>query len=315
MNAIASLSSPRPLRGLLVSEMGSGPLGWVLLAAALMGVAALGLEGASLALSRSADSVPAGESQVLAPYLASQPIGWDATRASSLQNSRWVSTARSAVLGMLCMVSLIAVVRAYQPRRAAAVVPTQERDADDAQQAEAAYVSKRQELRMRLARAAQSGTKLPLLVEEFMTRRLFTVAPMTRIATIAELMQRERIRHVLVCDGPKVIGVISDRDLQKPNAHTAEQCMTVPPVTVTADATLATAASIMLARRINCLPVCEEGQAVGILTTVDLAVAMQCVITLFDDLMSQRGWKVPDGSATSGHGATACAEASAAAAP
>lgn len=308
MNAIAIPSSCRPLRGLWPSETDSSSLRWALLAAALMGVAALGLEGASHAIFRSPDFVPVPSSMFTAPQMPGQSSGWDAARASSPVDFRWMSTARSAVLGMLCMVSLIAVVRAYQPRAARQLVPTQENNADEAQQVEAAYVAKRQELRARLARAAQSGTKLPFLVEEFMTRRLFTVAPMTRIATVAEMMHRERVRHVLVCDGRRVLGVISDRDLQRPHAHTAEQCMTVPPITVTADTTLATAASLMLAKHINCLPVCEDGQALGIMTTVDLVVAMQCLIALVDDLMSQRARKVPAGSTPSDNGATGFAE-------
>lgn len=313
MNANPTPSSGRPLRGLLASETDGRSLRRALLVAALMGAAALGLEGASYAIFRSASLISAQGSVFAAPQMPGQPSGWDGARESSLVAYRWISTARSAVLGVLCNVSLIAVVRAYRPRAALQGVPARESDGDDAQQVEAAYVAKRQELRARLARAAHTGTKLPLLVEDFMTRQPFTVAPLTRMATVAELMQRERIRHVLVCDGRRVLGVISDRDLQRPNAHTAEQGMSVPPITITPDSTLATAASLMLAQRINCLPVCEDGQAVGILTTVDLAVAMQCLMALLDDLMSQRGWKVASSSASADNNASEHAEVPAAA--
>lgn len=197
---------------------------------------------------------------------------------------------------MLCIVSLIAVVRAFQSSRAVPTAALEKGNRDCAELLEAAYIAKRQELRARLAKAAQSGTKLPLAVQEFMTRRPFTVSPKTKLTTVAALMQRERIRHVLVCDGHRLLGVISDRDLLRSGANTAEECMSFPPGTITPETTLATAASLMLAQRINCLPVCENDRLVGIMTTVDLAVAMQCLMALVEDLMTKHGWTVPNSS-------------------
>jgi CBS domain-containing protein len=72
--------------------------------------------------------------------------------------------------------------------------------------------------------------------------------------------------------------------------------MSVRPITITPHTTLATAASMMLSRRINCLPICEDGSVVGIMTTVDLVVAMQCLAVLVEDFMSQLGLKVSSGA-------------------
>jgi CBS domain-containing protein len=46
-----------------------------------------------------------------------------------------------------------------------------------------------------------------------MTRDLDTVEPRTDIAEAAEHMARLKIRHLPVCEGPTVVGIISVRDL------------------------------------------------------------------------------------------------------
>jgi CBS domain-containing protein len=46
-----------------------------------------------------------------------------------------------------------------------------------------------------------------------MSRNLDTVEPRTDIAEAAEHMARLKIRHLPVCEGPTVVGIISVRDL------------------------------------------------------------------------------------------------------
>ena len=40
--------------------------------------------------------------------------------------------------------------------------------------------------------------------------------------------------------------------------------------------------TMMFAQRISCLPVVEEGQLQGIITTSDLLMALQCVLRLIE---------------------------------
>ncbi len=58
--------------------------------------------------------------------------------------------------------------------------------------------------------------------------------------------------------------------------------MTANPRTVTPDTPVAAVITMMLAQRISCLPVVEEGQLQGIITTSDLLMALQCVLRLVE---------------------------------
>lgn len=50
-------------------------------------------------------------------------------------------------------------------------------------------------------------------VAEIMTREVVTVAPKTGTTTCMALMSQKKIRHLPVMDGPKVLGMISIRDI------------------------------------------------------------------------------------------------------
>ncbi|MCL6501871.1 MAG: CBS domain-containing protein [Pirellulales bacterium] len=295
-------------------QRSTSTLSSLLLAAALLGVAALGLEGVCRAIwhQPAHTGLPVsgiGSTMDDALFSARE------TAADSTQMSRWLGAARSTVLGLLCIVSLIAVVRAYQPRQARPAVPAAQQACEIAEHIEAAYIAKRQELRARLAEAARSGTKLPLTVQDFMSRPPLSVSPAMTTESVAAFMQRERIRHVLVCDSELLLGVISDRDLYRAGGRTVAECMSPHPIKVTPDTSLTTAASLMLANRINCLPVCDGQRVVGIMTTVDMTVAMQCLMALVEDLMTQHGWKVAEGAKPAGKATSVGTQPQVAAAP
>jgi acetoin utilization protein AcuB len=47
-----------------------------------------------------------------------------------------------------------------------------------------------------------------------MTTVPIAVAPSTPVSKARELMQRKRIRHLLVMDGERLAGIITDRDIR-----------------------------------------------------------------------------------------------------
>jgi acetoin utilization protein AcuB len=53
-----------------------------------------------------------------------------------------------------------------------------------------------------------------LLVRDSMTQELVTVAPETTAAEALALCRTNRIRHLPVLEGGRLVGVISDRDLR-----------------------------------------------------------------------------------------------------
>jgi CBS domain-containing protein len=134
-------------------------------------------------------------------------------------------------------------------------------------------------------------------VSEVMTRDVISVVPETPIKEVAEGLVGRGISGVPVCaDDGRVLGVLSEADLlvkqggpshtvgglfawlvEVPNAddvaklqaHTAGDAMTSPAITIGADEPAAEAARVMVTRRINRLPVVEDGRLVGIVTRAD----------------------------------------------
>lgn len=119
----------------------------------------------------------------------------------------------------------------------------------------------------------------PMCIGDIMTRNLFTLSPNQSMADAAELLDCHPFRHFLIVDaGGKLAGVISDRDILRAHAvksgwkaHPIKEFMTANPSTATEDMSLSVAADMMVAKRINCLPVIDEcGLVSGIVTSTDI---------------------------------------------
>jgi CBS domain-containing protein len=116
-----------------------------------------------------------------------------------------------------------------------------------------------------------------------MTTDVVTVAPETSLKEVAALLARARISGVPVCDTyGEVLGILSEADILMDElvlaeggdgVRTAGEAMTVPVITVTPSTTAADAARLMIDRRVNRLPVVEDGLLVGIVTRADLVRA------------------------------------------
>jgi CBS domain-containing protein len=117
-------------------------------------------------------------------------------------------------------------------------------------------------------------------VGQLMSAKLTTVTVLlsTPLPEIRKLMVEGRRRHLLVADEVgKLLGVISDRDLKK-KAATVAELMTPKPVAVSSTTLIGPAATILLERQISCLPVVDGDRLVGVLTTSDLIMALQCTL-------------------------------------
>ncbi len=84
--------------------------------------------------------------------------------------------------------------------------------------------------------------------------------------------------HVLICDGERLLGIFTERDLLRrvvaqgldPAHVPVEKVMTVNPVTIAPDAPIREAIRVMDEGSFRCLPVVENGRVVGVLTARDL---------------------------------------------
>ena len=131
-------------------------------------------------------------------------------------------------------------------------------------------------------------------VADVMTRKTVTLSPHHGFAEAVSLMADRHFRHIVVVDtGGQILGVISDRDILRTLARTANwqtkdvsQIMTRDPFTVRRDTPLSVAVAKIVSKRINCLPVLDdEGKVCGILTSTDLLKAYQ---KLLESLESNR---------------------------
>ncbi len=137
-------------------------------------------------------------------------------------------------------------------------------------------------------------------VKDVMTKQVVTVRPRTPLKDVARTMVARRVSGMpVVDDDGSVLGVVSEGDILvkergrpgtgslldhllevngheagKHEARDAADAMTSPPVTIRPDRPVAEAASLMLDRCVNRLPVIDKhGKLVGIVTRADLVRA------------------------------------------
>lgn len=150
---------------------------------------------------------------------------------------------------------------------------------------QARFVVKRQAILHFLSAEMQQLANGQMVVRQIISTSVLTRAPQDSVHELRELMKESVIRHLLVCaPGGKLVGIVSDRDMLREGGETVGDIMTPNPITVTPDMPVSTVTTIMLAKRISCVPVVENGKLLGIVTTSDLLMALQCVLKLIEQL-------------------------------
>jgi CBS domain-containing protein len=113
-------------------------------------------------------------------------------------------------------------------------------------------------------------------LQEIMNTRVLSVGSQDEATFAWSRMQRRRIRHLVVVDGDRLVGVLSDRDLGGRDGavlrrgRVVADLMSSRVVSGHPTMTLRQAANLMRGRRISCLPVLDEDRLVGIVTASDL---------------------------------------------
>jgi acetoin utilization protein AcuB len=127
-------------------------------------------------------------------------------------------------------------------------------------------------------------------VSEYMTRKVVTAAPDDGIREAFFRMREARIRHMPVLDGARLVGMISDRDLRRPDwvdeapdlSHDYQlddnlsvgDLMSRNPIFVHTYEPLATACEQIVKHGFGALPVLDKGNhLVGIVSKADLVRA------------------------------------------
>jgi CBS domain-containing protein len=125
-------------------------------------------------------------------------------------------------------------------------------------------------------------------ISEIMESEVVTLAATDRLDLADDVMRLGQVRHIPVLEDGRVVGIVTHRDLlaaslskalafdpkqRRTFMHSVDvgEVMVRDVVTIAPEATLGEAASLLLGRRIGCLPVVKpDGTLVGLVTETDL---------------------------------------------
>jgi len=107
---------------------------------------------------------------------------------------------------------------------------------------------------------------------------IYSVLPETMVYDAIKLMTEEKVGALLVIENNKLVGIISERDytrkviLENRSSHETpvKDIMTSDVLTVTPDQTVEDCMKVMSEHHIRHLPVAENGQAIGIISMMDV---------------------------------------------
>ena len=146
-----------------------------------------------------------------------------------------------------------------------------------------------------------------MLVRDFMTTDLTTLQETDALLEATLVFATSTFRHLPILREKKLVGVVTERDLKH---YTPSVLSGIPPeeynrlmettplskimtrdlATIAPDNSVFDAVQILYDRRIGCLPVVENGELKGIITTTDM-------LKLLVVLLKEKGM-VPPGQAT-----------------
>jgi acetoin utilization protein AcuB len=128
-------------------------------------------------------------------------------------------------------------------------------------------------------------------VSELMTRKLITVAPDDSVEKAVQLFRQRGVRHLLVLEGERLVGILSDRDLMRAmeplrangrkllnvgglffllEPFEVREIMSRDVIVVGPELSVQDAAAFMVTSRFGALPVVANDEVVGIITETDL---------------------------------------------
>ena len=124
-------------------------------------------------------------------------------------------------------------------------------------------------------------------VSKIMTRDVITLNLNDNMELAEKLFETKHIRHITIVNGMKVVGMLSHTDLMRISfsdldeeeneinsvvydLFTIEQVMAKSVISVTSETTIKEAAEILTKHEFHAVPVVDDDELVGIVTSTDL---------------------------------------------
>lgn len=125
-------------------------------------------------------------------------------------------------------------------------------------------------------------------VSSIMIKNIIAITPKEDLERAEVLFKRHKIKHIPVMSNGVIVGILSYTDLMRIsfaetatdesnsvdsvvyNSFTIEQVMVKDVVTVSSDTSIKSVAKILSECEFHALPIVDDGQLVGIITTRDL---------------------------------------------
>ena len=138
-----------------------------------------------------------------------------------------------------------------------------------------------------------------MLVLDYMTTELVTVQETDTLLDATMFFVRSTFRHLPVVRGRQLVGVITERDVKQyaPSVLSGisaedynsimettpiSRVMARSPITVRPEQSVLEAAKLLYAKRLGCLPVIQDNELVGIITTTDMLKVLAQILEKSD---------------------------------
>ena len=132
-----------------------------------------------------------------------------------------------------------------------------------------------------------------VIVRDVMSKDVKMIKPDSSVKEVVAAMNRFNIGSIVVVEGDRPVGVISERDILRrvvepslaPATLTARQVMTSPVITISETATVDEAAKLMAKKKVRKLPVKSKEKLVGIVTFTDIVNEVLTMISMLEELV------------------------------
>jgi acetoin utilization protein AcuB len=117
---------------------------------------------------------------------------------------------------------------------------------------------------------------------KYMTTTPHTIGADQSLAKASSLMSKFQIRHLPVLEGGKLVGILTDRDVQlvetfrdvDPETVTVDEAYSPDPYIASPESSLSEVCEKMASHKYGCALVCDNHKLVGVFTWIDALQAM-----------------------------------------